>query len=253
MFAPGKIMLCGGGPSSGATSASTWVLDLSSYDPSSPPDWLAAANMNKLRRNHNLVLLPDGRILAVGGESIVDNVSVPEFQPEMFDPASNTWTLQPAMSSSVSRAYHSTAILLPDGRVAVGGGVLNSFTGQIFQPHYIVEALARPIIVGAPNSMPCDGGPYEVQYLLNGGLPVTSACLIRLGSVTHGFDQDQRRVPLTIAASSTISGDLRQIIIKSPENTNIAPPGFYMLFIMYDYKLNYGAPCELAAYVKITA
>ncbi len=74
---------------------------------------------------------------------------------------------------------------------------------------------------------------------------------MRLGSVTHGFDQDQRRVPLTIGASTTISGDLRQVTVKSPDNGNIAPPGYYMLFIMYEREVNEWAPCEMAAYVRV--
>ncbi len=131
MFAPGKIVRCGGEPQG---NASTWVLDLSNYDPQSPPSWLAASNMNIPRQNHNLVILPDGKVLAVGGCASGFDTN-PVLQPEIFDPASNTWTLQPSMDSLRPRPYHSTAMLLPDGRVATGGGVgLSAFSGQIFKP-----------------------------------------------------------------------------------------------------------------------
>ena len=86
-----------------------------------------------------------------------------------------------------------------------------------------------------------------MQYNQNGGPVVTKACLIRLASVTHGFDQDQRRVPLVLpdgAGPATFD-------VAAPSDGNIAPPGYYMLFILNEYAANQFAPCEMAAYVQI--
>ena len=85
------------------------------------------------------------------------------------------------------------------------------------------------------------GQNYTINYTPK-SVSITKACLIRLGSVTHGFDQDQRYVPLTINDSPPGTVD-----VVGPINANIAPPGYYMLFILEAA----GQPCELAAYVRV--
>lgn len=226
MYEPGKIMKCGGEPGTpGSALASTYMIDLSVMNPSQPPGWIAASNMNRARQNHNLVVLPDGKILAIGGcedEFAVD----PVLEAEVFDPQTGQWTLQPALDANRPRPYHSTALLLADGRVVAAGGFdQTSFSAQIFKPAYITAGLPRPTIVSVTSQWQY-GDPYDIQFV-NFGKPVTQACLIRLGSVTHGFDQDQRRVPLTVTSSATIDETIRQITVKAPENANLAPPGDY--------------------------
>ena len=238
MYEPGKIMRCGGQSTAVAT---TWVVDLNNN-----PDvgWLNASPMNKPRRNHNLVVLPDGKVLALGGNTD-DNQSGPVFEAEIFDPASGKWTIQPSSHGGHHRKYHSTAMLLPDGRVVLAGGDTKK-TAQIFKPPYITSEADRPIITSVLPYWQY-GQTYTVQYNQNGGPVVTKACLIRLASVTHGFDQDQRRVPLVLpdgAGPATFD-------VTAPADGNIAPPGFYMLFILNEYAANQFAPCEMAAYVQI--
>jgi hypothetical protein len=235
MYEPGKIMRCGGGNPGVDT---TWVVDLTIAD----AQWIVADAMNKARRNHNLVILPDGKVLAVGGNTS-GNTSGPILEPEIFDPAAGTWLLQPPMDANQPRRYHSTAMLLPDGRVVAAGGEPQFKTGQIFNPPYTQVGDERPIITNAPTSMQY-GQMYSVFY---DGPTATKACLIRLASVTHGFDMDQRRVPLQIL-SETEPGHL---IFNAPANGNIAPPGWYMLFILNEYAVNKFAPCEMAAYVQV--
>ncbi len=167
------------------------------------------------------------------------------FEAEIFDPAAGTWSLQPPSHGGHHRKYHSTAMLLPDGRVVLAGG--DSIpTAQIFKPPYITSGAPRPIITSAPLYMQY-GQAYTVQYNLNGGPAATKACLIRLASVTHGFDQDQRRVPLVLS-TETPPGTLD---ITAPADGNTAPPGYYMLFILNEYAANQFAPCEMAAYVQV--
>ena len=141
--------------------------------------------------------------------------------------------------------YHSTAMLLPDGRV-VSAGANDNPTAQIFKPPYITSEAPRPIITFANLYMQY-GQTYTVQYNQNGGPVVTKACLIRLASVTHGFDHDQRRVPLSLS-NETPPGTIEFI---APADGNIAPPGVYMLFILNEYAVNKFAPCELAKYVLV--
>ena len=115
MYQPGKILLIGGGYPATAT---TETIDLTSP----APTWKLAAPMNYRRREHNATLLADGTVLVTGG------TSSPEFNDarqavlpaELWNPATGAWTRMPAMQ--VPRCYHSTAILLRDGRVLSGGG-----------------------------------------------------------------------------------------------------------------------------------
>jgi len=246
MYEPGKIMRCGGDNPGVAT---TWTMDISTS--AIPLTWLVAGDMNKARRNHNLVVLPDGKVLAVGG-NVNGNAYHPQdnpdpqpvFEAELFDPATGEWTLQPPSSPAWPRWYHSTAMLLPDGRVVSAGGN-QSRTGQIFNPPYITSGAPRPTITGAPAYMQY-GQQYVITFNRNGGPQATKACLIRLAAVTHGFDQEQRRVPLTVSGNV-----INQMTVTAPLNGNIAPPGFYMLFILNEYATSKFAPCDMAWYVQV--
>jgi hypothetical protein len=80
------------------------------------PTWQSAGPMNEARYEHSLTLLPDGRVLALGGIGAGGYLS----SAELFDPATGLWTLVGQPSSS-TRAGH-TATLLPTGKVLVVGG-----------------------------------------------------------------------------------------------------------------------------------
>jgi hypothetical protein len=84
---------------------------------------------------------------------------------------------------------------------------------------------------------------YSFGFLHEVGRQITRATLTRLASVTHGFDQDQRCVPLKITVSNG------QVHAVAPESAGVAPPGYYMLWILDDL----GVPCSEAAYVHVHA
>lgn len=189
-----------------------------------------AAPMKYPRKAGNGVVLPDGQVFVTGGNDngaiFTDDGAI--LASELYDPTTNTWREMPAMTTP--RGYHSWSLLLTDGRVVVGGGGL-CFSGntncpnhpnvQIFSPPYLFAA-GRPAITAAPASVTANGGTFAVS--VNG--TVTGFSLIRMSSVTHSTNTDQRFMRL--AAAKTATG----WSVTSPINRNVAPPGYYMLFAL---------------------
>ena len=123
------------------------------------------------------------------------------------------------------RLYHSSAILLPHGRVATfGGNPKNSFEMriEIYTPEYLRKDTPRPRITSGPTEMSY-GGNFSLATTQ--AAPLTSAVLVRPAAVTHSSDSNQRLVDLGL--SSTASGD----DVTVPGNPNLTPPGWYMLFV----------------------
>jgi WD40 repeat protein len=215
MYADGKILVTGG--ASNPPTASAEVIDLNAATPS----WRSVAPMNIRRRHLNSTLLPDGTVLVTGGTSGFghNNASTAVFAAELWNPATETWTM--LASASVPRLYHSSAMLLPDGRVMTNGG--DGITDvEVFSPPYLFKG-ARPTMSGVPASIGW-GQQFTVQS--PDAANIGKVTLIRLGSPTHAFDMNQRLNVLQFTrAAGTVS-------ITTPPNANLAPPGHYMLFIV---------------------
>jgi hypothetical protein len=232
LFDIGKVLVAGGGNSE----TSTVVVDLNTHTATS------TGSMNHGRRQHNLTLLADGSVLATGGNSSgVDLVDLSNgvYAAERWDPSTGLWTELASMQQT--RQYHSTALLLPDGRVlSAGGGVCGACTtagylakdAEIYSPPYLFlnngsHTLApRPSIVTAPDSV-----RYESPFTVTTAEAshIRKVALVRLSSVTHSVNFEQRYVPLSFHAGS---GALR---IVAPAMPNIAPPGHYLLFLLDEH------------------
>jgi galactose oxidase len=189
-------------------------------------------SMNYPRAFANSVVLPDGEVVTVGGQTqaapFSDTNSV--LNAEMWNPATGQFTLM--APEAEPRNYHSVAVLLPDGRLFSGGGGLcgtcstNHPDGQIFSPPYLFNSdgslRTRPTITSAPAS----AATGQTISVTTGG-SVSSFSMVRYGVATHSVDNDQRRIPLQIVSSS---GNTYQLAI--PSNPGIALPGPYMLFAL---------------------
>ena len=225
MYAPGRIMKSGSSwELEGTTTpaaATTYVVDAN--QPS--PRWRQTAPMALPRVWHNLTVLPDGNVLVTGGGQTVDqfNLAAASLEAEMWSPTTETWTTM--ATSQVPRFYHSVATLLPDGRVLVAGGGrdgVDQLSAEIYSPPYLFKG-ARPAIGSAPSVVQY-GGNFTVQT--PDASRIAKVSLISLGSVTHAFDENQRFVPLTFQAAG---GGLT---VQGPADGNVAPPGYYMLFLL---------------------
>jgi hypothetical protein len=226
MYQPGVILKSGspGAPSRipVATSLNTaYVLDMTQPSPA----WRQVAPMSFGRTFHSLTLLPDGNVLATGGSATNDPSSQPVYAAEIWNPQTETWSLMSSMQ--MGRTYHETALLLPDGRVLVGGGggccgAPDQFNAEIFSPPYLFKGV-RPTIASVSASI-----AYGSQFFV--GTPdaasVASVALMRLGTDTHQFNRDQRYLPLSFTAAGN------GLNATMPANKNLAPPGDYMLFLV---------------------
>lgn len=214
MYADGKILVAGGADPPTATAE---VIDVNVATPA----WRSVAPMSFARRNLNSTLLPDGTVLVTGGTSGPghNNASTAVFAAELWNPATETWTT--LAGASLPRLYHSSAMLLPDGRVMTNGG--DDVPGvEIFSPPYLFKG-ARPAMSGVPASVGY-GQRFTVQS--PEAADITKVTLIRLPSVTHAFDQNQR---LNVLQFTPVSG---AVDITAPATANMAPPGLYMLFVV---------------------
>ena len=230
----GKILKTGGAPAyqDAWATADTYVIDINPAlaDPNQAVVVTKTAPMAYPRAFANGVVLPNGQVLIVGGQAyavpFTDDLAV--LVPELWDPVDETFTQLAPMQTP--RNYHSTALLLPDGRVFVGGGGLCGGCGadhpdaEIFSPPYLFNLdgtpAGRPNIVSAPSTAQL-GSTMSVTT----NTPVTAFAILRLSAATHSVDNDQRRVPLQI-----ISASQNSYALSVPSDPGVVSPGYYMLF-----------------------
>ncbi len=215
-----RVMVCGGGNGSGTATNRVNIVDFKV----SNPTYTAAAALNYGRMHHNAVLLPDRTVFVCNGSQGEEDVSKGNLPAEIYNPATNTWTVA-ATPNVTDRVYHSVALLLPDGRVATGGGnpsrTVNELRLEIYNPAYVSQP--RPVIQSAPARLSY-GQRFTIQTPQAGNIKWVH--LIKPMATTHTYDTEQRLVDLPIASSTSTS-----LTVTVPNNQNLAPIGWYMLFI----------------------
>lgn len=229
-YGDGKILIVGGG---NPPTASAEVIDLNAPSPA----WRTVGSMAYPRRQLNATLLPSGQVLVTGGTSGkgFNDLASPVLAAELWDPTSENWTI--LANQTGYRGYHSVALLLPDATVLVAGGDPNLSTAQIFSPPYLFNG-PRPIISSAPTAVSY-GSTFSVGT--SSSASITQVTWLRLGSVTHAFNQDQRFNNLSFTATSST-----QLNVTAPANPNLAPPGYYMMFLINSA----GAP-SMASFIHL--
>jgi hypothetical protein len=257
MLAPAqdqKFLVLGGALPTGEDYATDSVSVIDLKDLSGPlPSFRNAASLLLPRVHLNTVLLPDRTVFVSGGaldrEGGKERRILARYQSEIYDPATDTWKL--GATAKIARMYHSIALLLEDGRVVIASG--NPDKGsqvqwepqdpneelriEIYSPPYLFQG-ARPTIASAPTT--CTYGETLTIKSPDAGT-IQWASLIRNGVTTHSFNFTQRVVDLEI-----VSKKKGQIQGRVPAEANIAPPGFYMLFLVNDA----GIP-SVASWIKL--
>jgi hypothetical protein len=189
------------------------------------PAWRYTHSMAFARRHNNLTLLPDGKVLVTGGTAADNDESRAVFSAELWDPATGLWMTMASMK--VPRLYHSTALLLPDGRVLSAGGGRTP-TGkdyenaEIFSPAYLFDG-PRPTISSAP-------GTAVYGQTIFVGTPdvgtIGKVSLLKLGSVTHTNNMSQH---INFPTYAKVAGGLN---VTLSSDRNIVTPGYYMLYLI---------------------
>jgi hypothetical protein len=203
----------------GGLKSSTGVTTTEKYDYSNPAaGWSYGNPMPTPRAHMNVVQVPDGSAYGIGGNSS-GLYNVGQFQTMKYDPANDSWTNMAVQTPR--RGYHSTALLLPDGRImsagdtgAGGGRQLIDF----YSPPYLFQG-PRPVISSAPSRV-ANGGTFSIA---TSGAQATRAVLMAPGATTHADEMNARHVEL--AVTPTAGG-----FTATAPNSRIAPPGYYMLF-----------------------
>lgn len=218
MYEPGKILLLGGTKNTDKKPTNTAeTIDLTAAS----PKWKKTASMSVIRRHANSTLLPTGEVLVTGGsQGIGDDATKPVYLAEVWNPATGTWSQ--LSSNSTYRGYHSTALLLPDARVLIAGGEKSGTSMEIFSPPYLFKGV-RPTITSAPSQV-----GYGETFLVEtpDAATISKVRWIKLGSVTHSFNQSQ--LIDTLGFTKEAAG----VRVTASSNANVITPGYYMLFIL---------------------
>ena len=218
-----KMFISGGAQTQrGETTATSEVFD--ETDPLA--GWKPAASMPQPRTHMNLVLLPDGTMLGVGGNSF-DRFGTPQTSALLYDPAADTWTT--LASQALRRAYHSTALLLPDGRVLSAGDTGPGGGGtrlEIYSPPYLFKG-PRPVVKTTSASQFAFGAGISITTDSAAGPAPARVVLVHPSAVTHANDMSSRFVDLVVTSAGAAS-----IHAVMPANGILAQPGYYMMFVL---------------------
>ncbi|MEU4083771.1 galactose oxidase early set domain-containing protein [Streptomyces aureus] len=228
-----KVLTLGGGniDSNPAANRLTDIIDLKAASPAytmGPPipqgtvdlgNGQVAETGGQGKMYVSAVLLPDGKVLETGGA--LHNRADPVREASIFDPATSTF--DPVAADPEDRGYHSSAFLLPDGRVMAtgdnpGNGTWNHDV-SIYTPPYLLKG-SRPAITSVIDNEWVYGDTQRITV----DRPVVKAELIRPAAVTHSSDPNQRFVDLPLSV------DGNNVDLNVTSNPNLAPPGWYMLF-----------------------
>jgi hypothetical protein len=235
---PPRVLIAGGGHKRHKTAQATAErIDLSAPD----PRWSTAGTMHFARIYANGVLLPDGKVLVVGGKT--GETGHPHGPPtapqapggdphavhaaELYDPDTNTWT--PLAAQTRDRIYHSTALLLPDGRVISMGGnprpKVIEHSIEIYSPPYLFRG-ERPVLTTVPEHVGY-GRPFTVT--VDRARQIGQVVIMRPEVLTHQANTDQRLLEVTFK----VLGD-DKLEVQAPASPAHMPPGYALLFVLND-------------------
>ena len=216
MYAPGKILAF-------RKLNKAVVIDINGATPTAT----TVTGVGQDRYHGSATVLPNGQVFVNGGSMVTNVANGVAYQAKLWNPATKAWTV--AATANKMRLYHSASLLLPDATVLTAGGgapgPATNLNAEIYSPPYLYKAgsslAVRPVIQSAPTATTW-GASFTATTDVTG---INRVTLVKTGSATHTVDFDQRFMELSYTASGT------NLTIKAPASANVAPPGYYMLFV----------------------
>ncbi|KAB1203721.1 Galactose oxidase [Morella rubra] len=259
-FVEAEVLICGGAPKGSYTQATRghFLGALNSCarikitDPS--PQWVMET-MPRARVMGDMTLLPNGNVLIVNGAAAGtagwEYGRNPVLNPVIYRPDSELGSrFELQNPTTIPRMYHSTAILLRDGRVLVGGSNPHlgyEFTNVLFptelsleefNPSYLDEQFShlRPKITSpASQAKLRHGQKLAVRFSVTGTLAgnLVSVTMVAPSFTTHSFSMNQRLLVLTAEKSTSLGISTYEVQVTAPGSAYLAPSGYYLLFVIH--------------------
>ncbi|KAI3838256.1 hypothetical protein MKX03_001297 [Papaver bracteatum] len=266
-----EVFICGGAPPTSYISAikGTFLPAAKSCGrlmiTAEQPEWVME-EMPIERVMGDMLLLPTGDVLIINGAKKGAAGwylgREPVLNPVLYQPESSKYAIMEP--SKIPRMYHSTAVLITDGRVLVGGSNPNknyNFTEQfptelsveVFSPPYLSSGPRPQISWAKPETELSYKQPISIGFTTkkngefpffdklfkkkthqqNGELEKVSVTLVAPSFNTHSFSMNQRMMVLEINRVRQLSSRTYVIDCFAPPTPNIAPPGYYLLFVVH--------------------
>lgn len=281
---PGEVLVCGGAPPEAFVLSEPFkpnpqflpaLKDCARMVFTDPnPVWVKE-EMPIPRVMGDITTLPNGDIIlingAMKGTSAWNQAREHIFTPVLYKPNNPVnERFQVLAGSTIPRMYHSISTLLPDGKLFIAGSNTNDgylytnvmypteLRGEKFAPPYFdpapeVAGLRAKIRVEASDAKLTYDAPFNVEIdAVTSPAPLTienvEVSMIPPAFTTHGISMSQRCVFLGKVNMAPAPANGYKITVQSPPSGNIAPPGYYMLFVVIR-----GIPSQRAMWVQIKA
>lgn len=255
-----EVLVCGGAPKGAVTQAvnGKFVKALNTCGrlkiTDASPQWVMET-MPQARVMGDMILLPNGNVLIINGASAGtagwEYGRDPVLSPIIYQPENRIGTrFEVQTQAAIPRMYHSSAILLRDGRILVGGSnphAFYNFTGvlyptelslEIFQPSYLNPEFSniRPKnIVPIPQNKIGYGQQLGIRFSIGGKLNENTVAVTMVAPpfTTHSFAMNQRLLVLARGKVTPTEKSTYQVQVTTPRSGNLAPAGYYLLFVLH--------------------
>ncbi|KAL5210733.1 hypothetical protein ABZP36_006356 [Zizania latifolia] len=263
-----EVLVCGGAPAGSYNSArdGTYASALVTCgrikitDPT--PSWVIET-MPSPRVMGDMILLPNGAEVviingAMDGTAGWEAANTPAYAPLIYRPDHSPGDrFEEQSSTDIARMYHSSAVLLRDGRLLIGGSnphVYYNFSNvqyptelslEAYSPAYLDtsnDALRPAIVDPSPTGTPVSvtyGAPLTLRFAVPASTRVrpvagvVSVTMVAPSFTTHSFAMNQRLLFLDVVKTAALAlAGTYQASVAMPATAALAPPGYYMVFVV---------------------